>query len=53
MNPSSGLRQEYRGLTGRVGAADHDDLIAVAELRLHEGCAVVDTGAFELPEIRQ
>src|SRR6476620_7337969 len=54
MNPSRGLRKKYRGLTGRIGSADDDNLVAVAELRfLHEGRAVVDTGAFELPEIRE
>jgi hypothetical protein len=33
MNPPPRLRQKYRRLTGRVGAADDDDLIGVAELR--------------------
>src|SRR6185295_14477697 len=54
VNPSRRLRQEYRGLTGRVGAADDDDLVALADLRFfHERGVVVDTGAFELPEIRE
>ena len=54
MNPSPGLRQKHRGLTGRVGTADDDDLVAVAELRfLHEGRVVVDADTFELTEIRE
>ena len=48
------LRQKHRGLARRVGAADDDDLVAVAELRfLHEGRVVVDAGTFELREIRE
>src|SRR5262245_54526016 len=51
MNSAPSLRQEYRGLTGRVGTADDDDLVAVAELRfLHEGRVVVDADTFDLPE---
>src|SRR5882672_638416 len=54
MNPSTGLRQKYRGLTGRVGTSDDDDFVTVAELRfLHEGRAVVDADTFELTEIRE
>ena len=41
------LRQEHRGLAGRVAAAHHDHLLAGAQLRLHEGGAVVNAGALE------
>src|SRR5262249_34101475 len=53
MNMPRRLRQEHRGLAGRVRPAYDDDLIAVAELRFHEGRAVVDTRTFELTEIRE
>src|SRR5215467_6071756 len=53
MNVPGRLRQEHRGLAGRVPPAYDDDLIAVAELRFHEGRAVVDTCTFELTEIRE
>ena len=41
------LRQEHRRLPGRVAAADDGDLLAVAELRLEVGGAVVDARALE------
>src|SRR5574342_517225 len=53
MNLPRHLRQEHGGLAGRVRPAYDDDLIAVAELRFHEGGAVVDTRTFELAEIRE
>ena len=53
MNAPRRLRQEHRGLAGRVSPAYDDDLIAATELRFHEGGAVVDTGTFELLEIRE
>src|SRR6267142_1382070 len=53
MNVSHRLRQKHRGLAGRVRSAYHYDFIAVAELRFHEGRAVVDTRTFELTEIRE
>ena len=45
------LREKHRGLTGRVAAADDDDLLAGAQLRLHERGVVVDASSFELREI--
>ena len=45
---ASRLREEHRGLSRRVAAADDDDFLAAAQLRLHERRAVVDAGAFEL-----
>jgi len=52
MNSSAGLCQKHCGLTGRVGAADDDDLIVGAELRiLHEGRVVVDADTFKLTQI--
>src|SRR5262245_26345686 len=46
--------EKYRGLTRRVGTSDDDDLVIVAKLRLlHEGCGVVNAGAFELRKISE
>src|SRR6266403_823956 len=54
MNSSASLRQEHRGLTGRVRTTDDDDLIVVAKLRFfHERRVVVDADTFELTEIRE
>ena len=54
MDESPSLSKKQCGLARRVGPADDDDLVAVAELRfLHEGRVVVDAGAFELREIRE
>src|SRR6185312_9885098 len=53
MNVPRRLRQKHCGLAGRVRPAYDDDLIAIAELRFHEGRAVVDTRTFELTEIRE
>ena len=47
------LRQEHRRLAGGVAAADDDHLFAAAQLRLDEGRAVVDAGAFELRQVRR
>jgi hypothetical protein len=44
------LRQEDRGLAGRVPAAHHGHLLITAELRLDVGGAVVDPPSFELLE---
>ena len=43
--------REHRSLTGGVATADDDDLLALAELRLHRRCAVVHARAFELREV--
>src|SRR5436190_3517520 len=51
VNFSRCLRQEYRGLTGGVPAADDHDILARAELRLDEGRAVVHAGALELGNV--
>ena len=48
-----GLRQEHRGLPGRVSPSHHGDLVAAAQLRLDVSGAVVDALAFELLQIRE
>src|SRR3970282_711375 len=45
--------EKDRRLPRRVAATDHGDLLVLAELRLHEGGAIVDAGAFELSETRE
>src|SRR5262245_60340054 len=45
------LRQEHRRLPGRVSAADDDDLVADAQLRLDVRGGVVDAQALELAEV--
>src|SRR5262245_39252004 len=50
--PSTRSSDKHGGRTSRVGTSDDDDLVVVAKLRfLHEGCAVVDAGTFELRQI--
>ena len=44
--------EEHRRLSGRVGAAHDRDLLALAELALEVGGAVVDAGALEARERR-
>src|SRR5437764_1401067 len=46
-----GLRQEHGGLTGRVAAAHDHDLVAAAQLRLHEGRGVIHARALELRQV--
>src|SRR5262249_32386931 len=46
-----GLREEHRGLTSGVAAADDDDVVRFAALGLDESRAVVDAGAFEALEL--
>ena len=45
------LREKHRGLARGVAAADDDDLLAGAELRLHRRRGVVHARAFELREV--
>jgi hypothetical protein len=52
VNGPDRAREKHRRLTRRVGGSDDDDFVVLAKLRvLHEGCAVVDAGTFELGEI--
>src|ERR1700716_1904509 len=46
-----GLREEHGGLTRGVATSDHDYVLTVAELRLHESCAIVHAGALEARQI--
>ena len=45
------LREKHRRLARGIAAADDDDLLADAQLRLHRRRAVVHAGAFELREV--
>ncbi len=47
------LREEHRRLAGRVAAPDDHQLLAGAELRLHERGAVVHAGPLEPRQARQ
>src|SRR5258705_360128 len=44
------LREKYRSLSSGVTTSDDDDLLAAADLSLHERRAVIDAGALELRE---
>ena len=44
-------RQEYSRLPGRVSSSDNGDLVIAAHGRLHLGCAIVDSDAFELLDV--
>src|ERR1700694_5003071 len=53
MHVSRDSREEDRRLSGRIAPSDDDDLLVLTELRFQTGCAVVDTHAFELAEVRE
>jgi len=53
MDVPGSLREKDRGLAGRIGATDDDDLFAATELPLERRRAVIDTRAFELGEVRK
>src|SRR5207249_6027691 len=47
------LRQEHRGLSGGVCAANYDHLVVTAQLGLDRGGRIVDAAALELRQIRE
>ena len=51
MDLALSLRHVNGGLAGGIASADDDNVFVAAELRFHEGCAVIDALSFEMGEI--
>jgi hypothetical protein len=47
----SALGEKHNRLSGGISPANHDRLVATTQLRLDEGCGVIDASAFKAGQI--